>query len=279
MAALVAGAAGELPRARAWLCLPALAWMLLLPVVAFRATARHYTRALGTARLERRRPPRTPPIGWVLWLLRRPADRVVVQLVEAHARFDWRFRAQVLALPVLLGGLVAGAAAGLPVRALFADPLHVTRFWHPAMLFVVVALAQPVLALPTLSRSAESGAAWILYTSTIPLPAFVHAARRLVRVLFIAPLLAIIAAGYLWAGAPLASIAVHLVTLALLGEYVARTMQRAFPHPPFSRPSDDEAVAQAFAVAAILVYVLCGIVAVVVVHGLYRGAASLLFRL
>jgi hypothetical protein len=143
------------------------------------------------------------------------------------------------------------------------------------MIFIALALLQPVVALPIISGSAEHGAAWILRTSTIGLPAVIVSARRVVRVLFLAPLLVAITVGYLLNGVRPLSVVVHVTTLALLAEAVARLVQRAFPHPPFSRPVDDDELTKAFLAAGMLLYVSCGIVAIVVVHALYRLAGAL----
>ena len=276
LATLVELGAVHVRAADLWMLPAALAWLIALPLGAFVLTARDYTRGLATARLQRTRPPRTPPVDWALWLLRRPADRVVVRLFEAHARFDWRFRAQLLALPLLVVVLVASGAAGLDVRRLFADPLRPLGLWHPAMIFVVLALLQPVLALPLISCSAEHGATWILRTGVIPMSDFVASGRRIVRVLLVLPLLTLIALGYLWARIPLWSLLVHVAMLALLAEAVARAVQQAFPYPPFTRPTDDEELASAFVAAGLLLYVFCGLVALFVVHVVYRAIALVL---
>lgn len=273
MAALVQGAAGRLHAADAWMIAAALAWLLLAPLASFAWTARQYTRGLRTARLQRTRPPWTPPAGWVLALLRRSADRIVVTLLVAHARFDWRFRAQLLALPIGLVAVLSAYAGGLDVRQLFADPLHATGLWQPSMLFIVLALLQPALTLPLLSGSAEHGAAWVLRVGALPMDAFAVAGRRVVRVLFIAPMLLLTTLGYVWAGAPLPSIVVHVATMALLSEAVARLVAEAFPYPPFTRPTDDDERAKTMMATALLAYVTCGLTALAVVHIVYAVAA------
>jgi hypothetical protein len=275
MAAGVQAAAGRLHAADAWMLAAAVGWIALLPLAAFAWTARQYTRGLATARLQRTKPPWTPPIAWVSWLLRRPADRVVVTLIVAHARFDWRFRAHVLALPIALAAVLGAYAAGLDVRQLFSDPLHSQGLWQPSMLFIVLALIQPALALPLLSGSSEPGAAWVLRVGELPLAAFTVAGRRVVRALFIAPTLLATAAGYAWARVPWPSIVVHVATMALLAEAVAHLVAGAFPYPPFTRPTDDDERAKAMMATAMLAYVTCALTALVIVHVVYALAARL----
>jgi hypothetical protein len=247
-----------------------LACVLLLPLV-FRAAAAGYGRGLQTARVQTSRSWLLAPVAALAQLARRPADRAVALIFVAHARHDWRFRAQLAAVPMMAVALVLGARGGLPVARLFADPFASVGFPHPAMLFVVLALLPPLLTVPLVTASNDHGAAWLLRAGVVPATALLQATRRLLRLVFLAPLIIAVSAGYLATRTPLAHLAAHVLTLTLVSDTALLAMQAWMPLLPFSQPRDNRALAERLMAALVLTYILSGIIAVAVVHVVYRS--------
>jgi hypothetical protein len=257
-----------LPVLPAWTSAAWLAALAAITVVIVRAGARRYATGLATALVH----PRGSSWRWVARLAlgaRRPADRVLGLLVVAHLREDWRFRAQALLVPALVGVTLVSGAAGVP---LFADPfVHPPGVWfHPAMAFVVAALLPPLLAVPLIARSAEAGSAWIVRAGVVPETELVLAVRRFLRRTVVAPFTLAVAACYLVAGTAPLSVLGHAVVLALLAEVALLATHRALAVAPFSRPADDGDVQRAAVASVMLAYVLSGIVSAAVVHVGYR---------
>lgn len=247
---------------------------LAVPIVAFRAGIRTYTSSLWRARIQRR----TGVLGRVVIalarlmrrVLSRPEDTVVWQLMIAHLRFDWRFRSRVLAVPALSGGLIAAAVFGMPATDWFADPFGPKTVLHPSMLFVVLALTPPMLAVAALARSSDHHAAWFMRTGAVADDRFANATARVVRLTFVAPYVLVVGIGYAIAGVHPVSIAAHLVTLGVLGEMTLLATQRVVGGMPFSRANDDDSVDRMIAVGFMLAYILGGLLAFAVVHVMYR---------
>jgi hypothetical protein len=241
-----------------------------LPLV-FRAAAVGYGRGLATARVHAGRSWLLVPVAALARQRRRPADRALGLIFVAHARHDWRFRAQLLAVPTLTLALALAARGGLPVARLFADPFVPLSFPHPALLFVILALVPPILAVPTLTSSSDHGAAWLLRAGVLPATALQAATRRLLRLVLLVPLLVAVSAGYLLAHTPPAHALMHLAMLTLIGDATLIGMQAWLPMLPFSLPRDNHALAERLMAAMLLAYVLSGIIAATVVHLVYRS--------
>ena len=62
--------------------------------------------------------------------------------------------------------------------------------------------------------------------------------------------------------------------LFLLSETIGVTLWTVFPILPFSRAADDEQIGSVFLAAGMLLYVLCGLIAIGVIHVLYRWTVA-----
>lgn len=252
----------------------ALASMVLVPLACVRLAASGYARGLGEARVPGRRGLLARlvelPLQWLYARSRRPADAVVLRLLVAHLRGDWRFRAQIVLAPVAVIAVLLAEAGGADPGALFVDPFGPKAIFHPSMAFVALALIVPILTVPLLARSSDHGAFWMMATGTVSMDELATSGRRLLRRLFLAPIGIGVGIGYLAYGASPAHVAAHLVLLALLAELVLAGMYRYLDAVPFSRASDDQEIAQLVVVTYMLVHVASLMVAMLVVHVFYR---------
>lgn len=243
---------------------------LALPVIALRGGAAVYAAGLASARVHGGR---ASLLAWASVLARaygRPATRVVTTLLVAHARGDWRFRAQALLVPAMTLGLAVTASFGVDVRRAFADPLVRDGWAHPAMIFIALALVLPLLAVPVMMRSSDHGAAWLMRSGVLDPDDLARASRGVLRAIFVVPLLVAAFAGYKLFGIGWPSVLAHVVTLGLLAELALRGGQRLIAGLPFSRPPNDESIERTVAAMLMLTWSLCLLVAGLVVHLVYR---------
>jgi len=262
----------------------------VMPVLILRRNARWYTTALGRAvvRSERARG------AWLARLLtfgsRKPIHFVYGQLILAQARGDWRFQAQLIALPVIFILFSVYMAAGLDLSEMFLSPFiresatDPAMFFHPAMFFVIAVGIAPILSLPMISQSVDYKARWLLRAGIHKEADFRNASRRYVRLLFSIPVLLLITIGYLVHGVPLPEVAAHVFMLFMITEAMVVIVQTQFPGYPFSLPLQDEEMGINMAVIIVLYEVQCLMMALFVYHVLYRwwwayAAAVLLFGL
>lgn len=273
-AAAVELSAGQADLGHLGLAVLLVASMVLVPLACVRVAASGYARRLREARVPGRRGRLArlveQPLQWMCTRSRRPADAVVTRLLLAHLRGDWRFRAQIVVVPVAVIALLLAEAWGADAEALFADPFGPKAIFHPSMLFVALALVLPILTVPLLVRSSDHGAFWLLATGTVGMDELAASGRRLLRQLFFAPIGIGVGIGYLAYGTSPAHVGAHLLLLALLAELVLVSMYRYLDAVPFSRANDDKQIEQLVLVTYMLVHVAALMVAMLVVHVFHR---------
>ena len=248
--------------------------MTVVPIGSIRIAARMYTRGLATARDHRGRGPVARmlerPFDFLIRRLSSPADAAIARLFLAHLRGDWRFRAQAIMIPCVTLAVLVAEAMGIDAGALFRDPFGPKTLFHPAMVMVVIALLPPIMAVPLVARSSDHGAAWLLHTAAVTADDLAASGRTMIRIVFIAPFIIALAAGYLAFGdEPLASLA-HIAVLGLLADTALVAMHGRLTVVPFSRPADDGDLQQLAIVTFLLAYVLSTLLATFVVHVMYR---------
>lgn len=258
---------GDLPL---WMMVPALAGLIVFPLGLYGIMARKYTEMLSHSRVHG-----TKARGafWVKLLTlnsKRKADKVLAWLCVAHGRADWRFRSQLMMVPLLMGGLMVAPFLEFDVLKLFADPMDYSQGLNASMIWIVLIALPPVIAVPLLSSSKDSKAIWQLKFSPISVAEFAASTRHIMRVVFVLPLLLLLAGGYLIAGAPLLSVLGHLFMLAIIAEVMVCGMQLMFGDFPFALEYDDETLMFKMLPIFLLYEMISGLLAAIVLHGFYR---------
>jgi hypothetical protein len=166
--------------------------------------------------------------------------------------------------------LCASLAMEQGAAKLFADPFTGTDFLHPAMMWMIAVMLPPLLALPLISASSHFEAAWWMQQGLIDEVEWRLAVRRLLRVLFVSPILVLLSLIYLGLGVPFLHVAAHVFMLALLAELMVSMIQTLFSGYPFSRSSQDEELGLKLVVVGLLLEVFGSLIGVVVYHVFYR---------
>jgi len=241
-----------------------------VPAVLLRRSARWYTVSLARSNLRSRR----ARGAWLARLLtfgsKKPIHFVYGQLILAQSRGDWRFKAQLWAVPVLFVVMVISMASGLDLGGLFANPFDRESLFHPAMVIIIAVGIPPILSLPMISQSVDHRASWILRAGIYPESMFKKASRRYVRLIFSLPFLGLLAAGYLLHGLSAAATLAHILMLLLIAEAMVTIVQTQLPGYPFSRRPQDEEMSTNMVVIMLMYEIQCLILAMVVYHVLYR---------
>lgn len=219
-----------------------LAALVLIPVpwLAFRWAAADYTTAIVRAGARRGGGRYTLTGRWLGVRSTNPAVRVVARLFIAHLRGDWRFRLKLVALPGFLLLLAVLGSTEFREYQLFGDPFTQRGLFHPAVLWMILFMTPPLLALPLISQSSHYQAAWIMRIGQVEEAAYRPAVRAVCRRAILMPMTLMFIIFYLWHGMPLPSLAAHMLILWLLGEVMTAQIQLLFAAYPFSRTDDDE---------------------------------------
>jgi hypothetical protein len=242
----------------------------VVPIVLLRHSARWYTVSLGRSNLRSRRARGARLARLLTFGSRKPIHFLYGQLILAQSRGDWRFKAQLWAVPVLFAVMVVSMASGLELGKLFANPFGHESLFHPAMIIIIAVGIPPILSLPMISQSADYRASWILKAGIYPETMFKRVSRRYVRLIFSFPFLGLLGAGYLLNGLPLSQTAAHVLMLLLITETMVTIVQTQLPGYPFSRPPQDEEMSVNMVVIMLMYEIQCVILAMVVYHVLYR---------
>lgn len=253
-----------------WMMVLASISLLVLPLSLYLVMARGYTRMLSQSRVHGM----AARGGFFVKLLslnsKRKADQVLAWLCVAHGRADWRFRSQLMMVPLLMGGLMIAPFLEFDVLRLFQDPMDHSTLANPSMVWIILIALPPVIAVPLLSSSKDHCAIWHLRLSPISVAEFAAATRYIMRVVFVLPLLLLVACGYVIAGAPLLSVVGHLVMMAVIAEVMVCGMQVMFADFPFALEYDDETLVFKMVPIFLLYEMVSGLVAATVLHVFYR---------
>ncbi len=249
--------------------------LLALPYLLFQWISVFYTANLSKSRVHRAKGRGKFWLPLLRINTRSPAHYGMAVLCLAHGRADWRFRSQLVMIPILLMSLAGGAFFG-DLSAVFVDPLNHDTFFHPAIGFIVVIAFPPILALPMLATSKDWGAAWIMKASPVGKDSFAAAQRHVMRVVFVFPLLFISALGYLYYQAPFISVLVHLTMMGLIAEVMVCGLQNLFSDYPFALPNDDEAFMMNMLPVFLVYEAIASLMGILVFHTVYRWWWSLL---
>lgn len=169
--------------------------------------------------------------AWMAPWLRGRDGRIVLHLLRAHLRTDWRLTGQLLAMPAMLLAMLWWRGGRSAVRE-FGDPLLQAGAADLVLLGGLLGLSFGA----ALTFSSEAPAAWILRQAVGDGRRLLALHRRLVRLLVVGPFL-VAALGLLIARTPavwsgLLATAIPALLAAELGVAAA---QYALPAAPFSR--------------------------------------------
>jgi len=247
-----------------------LLFFMVIPIFIFRVTAENFRNGILTGQASSYSGKSSGFMTRLKWLMKRAEDRILYQLLLAHARGDWRFRVQALLIYVVPLIFAILEFRGEMDASLFRDPMDTSGFFHPAMTMMVFIMFPPLLALPLLSTSSDFQAAWILNMGVIEGEKFRSAVVRLVRRMFTYPLLVFFFGFYLYQGTSVLSVLGHLFALFILAEFTTRAVQVFWKGTPFSLDGRDEDLLNRSFPLFMMYEVLSALAAVFVFHIAYR---------